>query len=156
MRIDGKTFGVVVAAAFITGFLLSPLAQRAIAPAAAAAPGLTPMVIDLTALEPADLGSTPYPELRSKTLVTTDNATIAIQAGNVAKHMHPQTDEIQYIVAGSGSIWLGAERKDFKPGTLLIIPKGTAHAGSIVSKGPVKAIAIKIPPQPAGDITFVD
>jgi hypothetical protein len=30
--------------------------------------------------------------------VTTDNATIAIQSGNVAKHIHPKTDEIQYVL----------------------------------------------------------
>jgi mannose-6-phosphate isomerase-like protein (cupin superfamily) len=47
-------------------------------------------------------------------------------------------------------------RKEFKPGTLIIIPKGTAHAGTIVSSGPVKAIAIKIPPQAKDDITFVN
>jgi mannose-6-phosphate isomerase-like protein (cupin superfamily) len=111
--------------------------------------------MDLNALKPADLGTTPYPELKSKTLVTTDNATVAIQSGNVDKHIHQKTDEIQYIIEGSGTVWLGTERKEFKPGTLLVIPKGTAHAGSIVTNGPVKAIAIKIPPQPAGDITFV-
>jgi mannose-6-phosphate isomerase-like protein (cupin superfamily) len=70
--------------------------------------------------------------------------------------MHPKTDEIQYIIEGSGAMWLGNERKEFKPGTLLIIPKGTAHAGTIVSSGPVKALAIKIPPQPADDTVFLD
>jgi hypothetical protein len=39
---------------------------------------------------------------------------------------------------------------------MLIIPKGTAHAGTIVASGPVKAIAIKIPPQPADDTVFLD
>ena len=62
----------------------------------------------------------------------------------------------QYIIEGSGSMWLGNERKDFKAGSLIIIPKGTAHAGTIVASGPVKAIAIKIPPQPANDTVLVD
>jgi len=53
-------------------------------------------------------------------------------------------------------MWLGNERKDFKPGTLIVIPKGTAHGGSVVTSGPVKAIAIKIPPQPAGDTMFLN
>jgi mannose-6-phosphate isomerase-like protein (cupin superfamily) len=52
-------------------------------------------------------------------------------------------------------MWLGGERKDFKPGTLIIIPKGTAHGGSIVANGPVKALAIKLPPQPADDTVFL-
>jgi mannose-6-phosphate isomerase-like protein (cupin superfamily) len=93
--------------------------------------------------------------MNTKMLVVTDNATIQIQSGNVAKHIHPQTNEIQYIVEGSGAMWLGNERKEFKPGTLIVIPKGTPHAGTIVAQGPVKAIAIKIPPQPKDDTVFV-
>ena len=53
-------------------------------------------------------------------------------------------------------MWLGGERKEFKPGTLIIIPKGTAHGGTIVTSGPVKAIAIKIPPQPKDDVVFLN
>jgi mannose-6-phosphate isomerase-like protein (cupin superfamily) len=67
-----------------------------------------------------------------------------------------QTDEIQYIIEGSGSMWLGTERKEFKPGTLIIIPKGIPHAGTLVTSGPVKAIAIKIPHQPRDDVVFVN
>lgn len=67
---------------------------------------------------------------------------------------HPKTDEIQYIIEGSGAMWLGSERKDFKAGTLIIIPKGTAHGGTLVTNGPVKAIAIKLPPQPKDDTVF--
>ena len=156
VRLTHKLFGSALVAAFGAGLIASPLALRVISAAEGAAPALTPMTFDLAAMQSADLGSTPYPELKSKTLVTTDNATIAVQSGNVAKHIHPKTDEIQYIIEGSGTVWLGAQHVEFKPGTLLVIPKGTAHAGSMVSKGPVKAIAIKIPPQPAGDITFVD
>jgi mannose-6-phosphate isomerase-like protein (cupin superfamily) len=43
-----------------------------------------------------------------------------------------------------------------KPGTLIVIPKCTAHGGTPVSSGPVKAIAIKIPPQPKDDVVFVN
>ena len=81
---------------------------------------------------------------------------IGIQSGNVAKHIHPKTDEIQYIIEGSGAMWLGGERKEFRPGTLIVIPKGTAHGGTLVTTGPVKAIAVKIPPQPKDDVVFVN
>jgi len=113
-------------------------------------------MIDLASMKHADIPTTSNPEMNSKLLVNTDNATIAIQSGNVAKHIHPKTDEIQYIIEGSGAMWLGNERKEFKPGTLIIIPKGTAHGGTIVASGPVKAIAIKIPPQPKDDVVFVN
>jgi len=148
--------GVSIAVSFAAGILVSPVAHRVISSAHAAAAPLTPAVIDLAALKHADLPTTSNPEMNSKMFVVTDNATLAVQSGNVAKHIHPKTDEIQYIIEGSGAMWLGNERKEFKPGTLLIIPKGTPHAGTIVASGPVKAIAIKIPPQPADDVVFVN
>jgi mannose-6-phosphate isomerase-like protein (cupin superfamily) len=156
MRHTKTTLGLVVAVAFATGIVVSPLVHRAIPDAHAAAAPLTPAVIDLAALKFADIPATPSPDLHSKTLVVTDNATLAIQMGNVGKHIHRNADEIQFIVEGSGSMWLGSERKDFKPGTLLIIPRGTPHQGQIVSNGPVKSIAIKIPPQAPDDTVFVD
>jgi len=156
MRHTGTTLAVSIAIAFAAGIAVAPLAHRAISNAHAAAPPLTPAVIDLASLKHGDIPTTPNPEMNSRLLVDTDNATVAVQSGNVKKHMHPKTDEIQYIIEGSGAMWVGNERREFKPGTLLIIPKGTAHAGTIVSSGPVKALAIKIPPQPADDTVFLD
>jgi mannose-6-phosphate isomerase-like protein (cupin superfamily) len=156
MRYNTTTLGIAVAAAFAAGLLVQPAVRYAVAEARAATAPLTAAAIDLAALKHGDIPTTANPEMNSRTLVVTDNATIAVQSGNIKKHIHPKTDEIQYIIEGSGSMWLGAERKEFKPGTLLIIPKGTPHAGAIVTSGPVKALAIKIPPQPADDIVFVN
>jgi len=156
MRLHRTTLGVLLAAAFVAGIVLAPTAHHLIGEAHAQGAPLQPMMIDLASLKHGDLPGTPNPEMNSKGLVGTDNATIAIQSGNVAKHNHPKTDEIQYIVEGTGAMWLGNERKEFKPGTLIVIPKGTAHGGSIVTSGPVKAIAIKIPPQPKDDTVFMN
>src|SRR5262245_11103262 len=150
------TLAIAVALAFAAGVLVSPMARFTPPDAHSQSAPLTPMMIDLAGMKHADLPTTSNPEMNAKPLVVTDNATIGIQSGNVGKHIHPKTDEIQYIIEGSGAMWLGSERKEFKPGTLIIIPKGTAHAGTIVASGPVKAIAIKIPPQPRDDIKFVD
>jgi len=150
------TIAIAVGLAFAAGVLVSPMARFAPPDAHSQSAPLTPMMIDLAGMKHADLPTTSNPEMNAKPLVVTDNATIGIQSGNVGKHIHPKTDEIQYIIEGSGAMWLGSERKEFKPGTLIIIPKGTAHAGTIVASGPVKAIAIKIPPQPRDDIKFVD
>lgn len=143
------------AGVFVAGLAASPLLQHVWADAHAETAPLQPMMIDLTALKHGDLPKTSNPEMNTRMFVVTDSGTIQLQSGNVAKHMHPKTDEIQYIVEGSGAMWLGSERKEFKPGTLIIIPKGTAHAGTIVASGPVKAIAIKLPPQPADDTVFL-
>src|SRR5215471_7975658 len=156
MRQTRIAVALAIAGAFAAGFTVSPWVHHAISDAHAAAAPLTPQVIDLAAIKQADLPKTPYPELYSKTLIVTDNATLAIQSGNVNKHIHRNANEIQYIIEGSGSMWLGNERKDFKPGTLLVIPMGTAHQGQIVTSGPVKSIAIKIPPQAPDDTVFVD
>jgi len=156
MRYKSTTLVIVAAGAFASGLIVQPAIRYAITEARAAAAPLTPTVIDLGALKHGDIPTTANPEMNSRLLVVTDNATVAVQSGNVKKHIHPKTDEIQYIIEGSGSMWLGTERKEFKPGTLLIIPKGTAHAGTMVTSGPVKALAIKIPPQPADDVAFVD
>jgi mannose-6-phosphate isomerase-like protein (cupin superfamily) len=156
MRHTTTTISFAVVGAFIAGALAAPLALRSITDVHAAAAPLMPAMIDLIAIQHADLPTTSNPEMNAKALVTTDNATMGLQSGNVAKHNHPNTDEIQYIVQGSGAMWLGNERKEFKPGTLIVIPKGTAHGGTLVTSGPVKAIAIKIPPQGPNDTVFMN
>jgi mannose-6-phosphate isomerase-like protein (cupin superfamily) len=151
-----------VGLAFVAGLAVSPLVERLLpeAHAQASAPApvatLAPAIIDVAALKEADLASTPNPDLRAKGFVTTPNATIAVQMGNVAKHFHTNTDEIQYIVEGTGTAWLGAEKREIRPGMLIVIPRGTHHAGTEATSGRFKAIAIKIPPQDPKDTTFVN
>ncbi|CAN5747303.1 cupin domain-containing protein [soil metagenome] len=145
--------------AFAAGLVAAPHlpdVQDWLPSAHAQAAPLQPIVIDIAALKDADLDATPNPDLRSKGLVTTDNATLAVQTGNVAKHFHSKSDEIQYIVEGTGSAWLGDRKIELRPGMLVIIPKGTHHAGTEASSGRFKALAIKIPPQASGDTTFVN
>jgi mannose-6-phosphate isomerase-like protein (cupin superfamily) len=144
-----------VAVAFAAGIAVSPLAQRLLPSAQAQAPGLTPMIIDIAAIKEADLPTTPNPDLRSKGLVATEQATIAVQMGNVGKHFHTDANEIQYIVEGTGTAWLGDTQREIRPGMLIIIPKGTHHAGTVQTSGRFKALAIKIPPQAPTDTTFV-
>ncbi len=156
MRYTSTTLSLAMVTAFVAGVVAAPVAQHMLADAHAESAPLAPQMIDLMALKHADLPTTPNAEMNAKGFVVTDNATIGIQSGNVAKHNHPKTDEIQYIVEGSGAMWLGGERKEFKHGTLIIIPKGTAHGGTLVTSGPVKALAIKIPPQPANDTVFMN
>ena len=153
MRYSAATLTVAVTAAFVGGLVVSSLTRYGVSDARA--DGIA-NAHDLGSMKHGDIPTTPNPEMNSRLLVDTSNATIAVQSGNVAKHIHPKTDEIQYIIEGSGSMWLGTERKEFKPGTLIVIPKGTPHAGTIVTSGPVKAIAIKIPPQPRDDVVLVN
>lgn len=149
------TAAVAVAVAFTAGMFISPLAQHAFSDARAQGAPMQAQMIDLAGMKHGDMPGTGNPEMNGKSLVVTDNATVSVQSGNVGKHMHPNTNEIQYIIEGSGAMWLGEQRQDFKAGTLIVIPKGTAHGGTIVTSGPVKAIAIKIPPQGKDDVVFL-
>ena len=143
----------VVIAAIPAAFVAGLLASRIGPPAHAATAGLTPQIIDVAALTEADLGNM-VPNvgtLRSKTLVVTSSGTVAVQTGDVPKHTHTGSDEIQYVVSGSGTFWLGDQARQIHPGDLIVIPKGTVHAGSHPSGAEFKVISIKLPPQAAGD-----
>ncbi len=142
--------GAIAALAFAAGLGAARLPLRV---DAASAP-LQPQIIDLSAVGPDDLPTpTPAsPRLRSKLLAVTDTGTIQVQIGTVAKHYHADANEIQYVVDGTGTEWLGNEQHPLKPGTLLIIPKGTPHAGTVETSGHLKILAFKTPPQDAADV----
>lgn len=137
----------VAALAFGTGLAVSHLSQ----PARAASPPLQPAVIDVAAITPADL-PTPAPATpnnRSKLVAAADGATVQVQMGTVPKHFHADANEIQVVVSGSGTEWLGDKQVPLKAGTVLIIPAGTAHGGTIDPN--LKIVAIKTPPQAGTD-----
>ena len=141
-----RTLAVAVLA-FGAGYAVAHAPQPA-----RAATALQPAVIDLAAITPMDL-PTPTassPNLRSTTLFAADTATGQIQIGTVAKHYHADANEIQFVVSGSGTEWLGDRQVALKPGTLLIIPAGTPHAGTVDPN--LKIYAIKTPPQSPTDV----
>jgi mannose-6-phosphate isomerase-like protein (cupin superfamily) len=142
-----------VALAFIAGATASRML-----PQAQAATDLTPQVIHVPDLAGDKLGIASGTGFRSKSIVAQDGMTLGVQAGNVPKHMHLDANEIQYILEGTGTIWLGEKEVQIKPGDLVIIPKGTAHGGTKPDSGsaPVKAIAIKTPPQAQTDMKLLD
>ena len=136
------------ALAFVAGAATMHLAQ----PAAAAAPPLTAAAIDLSALQPSDL-PTPNPAsptLRSRTLAVADGATAAVQIGTVVKHYHADANEIQIVVSGGGTEWLGTSQVALHPGMVLIIPNGTPHGGTTDPN--VKIFSVKTPPQAPTDL----
>ena len=135
-----------LAAAFAAGCSVTHWLRPAIA-----AENITAQVIHTGELEGDALGNPNAGGMRSKLFVAADGMTISIQDGNVAKHMHPNTNEIQYILDGTGTIWLGDKEVTVKPGDLVIIPKGRPHGGTKPISGQVKAIAIKTPPQAPDD-----
>ena len=137
----------VAALAFVAGVAVAHLPQRA----SAATPPLQPAVIDLFTIPPSDLAppSPATPNLRSKAIFATDGTTAAFQVGTVFKHYHADANEIQIVVHGGGTEWLGNQQVALHPGMLLIIPMGTPHGGTTVPN--LKIFAIKTPPQAPTD-----
>ncbi|MES2188166.1 MAG: cupin domain-containing protein [Pseudomonadota bacterium] len=113
---------------------------------------LMPMVVHLPQLSDDDVGpARPGQDTRARTYVSRAGVTVGVQTGNTTKHFHANSDEIQYIVAGSGTMWLGDKLVPIGPGDLVIVPRGVTHAGATATTGRFKAIAIKTPPQAADD-----
>ncbi len=146
-----------LALAFAAGLLAArglPHAEAQPAPAAATA--MTPRIVNLMTMTDDEIGPLiPGTELRSRTLVATREGTVGVQSGNVVKHFHADADEIQLILDGTGSFWLGDREVTVRPGDLVIIPRGTHHAGSNATTGRFRALAIKLPPQRSDDTVRV-
>jgi mannose-6-phosphate isomerase-like protein (cupin superfamily) len=134
----------LVGVAFAAGCGVTHLLRPALA-----AENITAQVIHVPELNGEALGLASGTGFRSKMLVSADGATISVQDGNVPRHKHPNTNEIQFILEGTGTIWLGDKQVHVQPGDLIIIPKDTAHAGTKPDGNgrPFKAISIKTPPQ---------
>ena len=140
-----------LAAAFAAGCSVSRLLRPAIA-----AENITAQIIHTGELTPEALGMPSGTGLRSKMFVSADGATVSIQDGNVPKHMHLNANEMQFILEGTGTIWLGDKEVKVKPGDLVVIPKGTAHGGTKPDGRTIKAIAIKTPPQAPDDTKMLN
>lgn len=133
-------------------------ATRILPAAHAADAPLAPQIIDVGALSDAELGPASPSGLTQRLLVQTPDGSVSIQAGNTPKHTHTDSVEIQYILSGSGKFWLGDTQRDVHPGDLIIVPKGVAHSGATLAagSGPIRSLAIKLPPQKPGDAHMVN
>jgi mannose-6-phosphate isomerase-like protein (cupin superfamily) len=142
---------VSIAAAFAAGCGVTHMLRPALA-----ADTISAQVIHTGELEGDALSPLASNGMRNKLLVAVDGATIAIQDGSPPKHLHANANEIQYILEGTGTIWLGDKEVTVKPGDLVVIPKGTPHAGTKPVGRTIKAIAIKTPPQAPDDTKMLN
>jgi mannose-6-phosphate isomerase-like protein (cupin superfamily) len=145
-----RTF-LMLALAFAAGALVSHFPQAA---TAAPAP-VVPMTIDLNALTPADLSppTALLPNLRSKPLLQVDSTQFAYAVGTAPKHTHANTTEVQLILAGTGTEWLGDKQVPVSPGMFVVIPPNTAHGG--FTGGPFRLYTVKTPAQDPADYHMV-
>ena len=140
-----------IATAFAAGCGVTHLLRPAYA-----AENITAQVISTGDLEGDKLSPLNAGGMRNKMLVSADGVTIAIQDGSPPKHLHANANEIQFILEGTGTIWLGDKEVTVKPGDLVVIPKGTPHGGTKPVGRTIKAIAIKTPPQAPDDTKILN
>jgi mannose-6-phosphate isomerase-like protein (cupin superfamily) len=139
-------------AGFAAAFAAGPSPDRLV-PHAAAQSGPPPLTLQsLFTMTDEEIGTMAAgSDLRSRLLVATPDSTISVQSGNAPRHDHADANAIQLILQGEGSFWLGDRQVTVKPGDRVIIPCGVPHAGSRATTGRFRALAIKLPPQRAGD-----
>ncbi|MBN8988794.1 MAG: cupin domain-containing protein [Rhizobiales bacterium] len=140
-----------ISAAFAAGCGVTHLLRPAYA-----ADTISAQIIHTGELEGDAISAVNAGGMRNKLLVAVDGATISIQDGSPPKHLHANANEIQYILEGTGTIWLGDKEVTVKPGDLVVIPKGTPHAGTKPVGRTIKAIAIKTPPQAPDDTKLLN
>jgi mannose-6-phosphate isomerase-like protein (cupin superfamily) len=61
-------------------------------------------------------------------------------------HRHPESEEIYFIVSGSGVLTVGDEASRVKPGDAVLIPPGTHHAAANDGAGPLVLLCCCAPP----------
>jgi len=139
--------GVVASLAFFAGFTAAHLTVpvRADTATGVPAPAMTPHYYpDLSQLAPAPGATPPFTVL----VANAPGASVTYLVGTLKSHTHPVANEIQYVIAGSGTEQFGNCTVKIQPGTLLVIPHGFGHAGMKIAPehGPLRLLAIKTPP----------
>ena len=71
---------------------------------------------------------------------------VRVPAGPRTPHLHPHSDEVTYVVSGSGAAWDGDRFTPVGPGDLVFVPRGTAHAS--VARGDEELVLLCFFPQP--------
>src|ERR1044072_8453694 len=95
---------LAIAGAFAAGCAVTHVLRPAYA-----ADNISAQVIHTGELEGDALSAPNASGMRNKPLVSLDGITVAIQDGNTPKHLHSNAHEMQYILDGTGTIWLGGK-----------------------------------------------
>ena len=61
-------------------------------------------------------------------------------------HRHPHTEEIYYILRGTGRMTVGTEHRGVGPGDGILIPPGTRHTIQNVGREPLVFLCCCAPP----------
>jgi mannose-6-phosphate isomerase-like protein (cupin superfamily) len=75
--------------------------------------------------------------------------------GQTAPHYHPQTEEIYYILEGTGRMTIGDESRDVGPGDAIAIPPRAVHTITTTSDEPLRFLCCCAPGYEHSDTVLV-
>ena len=115
-------------------------------------PGIIDVVLSAAPPSPAVRQSTPTPAPAPAFAgASVEPANVSIPAfldknfiglrDPLAGHVHPNLDEVLYVVAGEGAVRLGDQTTAVSAGSLTVIPRGVAHAIERRGKNPLIVIS---------------
>ncbi|MDB5392106.1 MAG: cupin protein [Planctomycetaceae bacterium] len=71
-----------------------------------------------------------------------------VEINHAKLHFHAKTDEIYYVIEGSGTMTLDDEEIEVHQGVVVYVPRGVKHK----AVGQLKVLLVCIPPGVLGDI----
>jgi len=76
--------------------------------------------------------------------------------GEQPEHAHPENEQAYVIVAGQGVMFVGEERQEVGPGTLVLVPPRTSHSIRNTGREKLTYVSATSPPfeLPSADSEF--
>lgn len=113
-----------------------------------------PQLFDVTQISSASLNQV-APGVRVKDLASTPSGDVGVvEVTNVAAHRHDNTDELIYVISGTGTAMVAGKPYNVQPGELVLLPRGTPH--SLKSTGGIRMLGIAYPRDDPKDMQMVD
>ena len=138
MKTKSLLWAAMIPAAFGAGLGTNGIFTRSMAASTSSAP----QFVNVVDIKQSDLVA-PRPGIApEKIIARTETVLLKMQMGAPNKHYHTDSDEIQYVLEGTGTAWFVDKAVPVKPGDVLFIPKGTPHGA--FTEG-VKVLTTQIP-----------
>jgi len=65
---------------------------------------------------------------------------------DIGKEIHPNEDQVLYLISGRGTIYMDGKEMDFNKGDCVLVPAGVEHNFTTVGDEPMKIITTYSPP----------
>lgn len=65
---------------------------------------------------------------------------------DIGEEVHPDNDQVLYLIDGSGQVFMDGQESDFNAGDLVLVPAGARHNFITKGEAPMKIITTYSPP----------